>query len=77
MMFTPLIVLTLLVLATAEHQCGPNEQWSDCPKCELQCGESDKPCATICGEPKCYCSPDKYRRIPDGRCIRKIQCPQH
>ncbi|VDK53097.1 unnamed protein product [Anisakis simplex] len=64
--------------AVAHQECGPNERWSECPMCELKCGQDEMtPCLYMCTPPACECPSDKFRRTEDGKCIPTAQCPQH
>uniref|UniRef100_A0A1I7YUA6 TIL domain-containing protein n=1 Tax=Steinernema glaseri TaxID=37863 RepID=A0A1I7YUA6_9BILA len=60
--------------AGTTQQCGENEYWSACVKCEPTCWDRTFSCPETCTSGKCLCNLGHYRDRT-GLCVTSDRCP--
>ncbi|TKR89851.1 hypothetical protein L596_013892 [Steinernema carpocapsae] len=72
-LFLAISLSCALAVSTNSTQCGDNEAYKPCSRCEETCHEPNPTCTAACGPPKCQCVVG-FVRNDQGMCVSIQSC---
>ncbi|XP_072944573.1 serine protease inhibitor swm-1-like isoform X2 [Epargyreus clarus] len=63
-----------IVAKTFDIQCGPNQIFNQCQRCEKTCSNLNPTCIGPC-QTGCFCNNDLVK-APNGKCVELKECPK-